>query len=157
VKDVIRCIFEEPRISIVGFDLRQDLERLYKMFPDVNPPLRENVLDVQKMSMNVLKPKKGKEFKQPSLKETCEYWLGHSIDKAEQCSNWTLRPLSDSQITYAGLDAIVVLELLKKFQSHNKDEPGHVVEKSLKVFKTNSHATVGESHVQSCRPYAVAW
>merc|ERR1711937_1120019 len=104
VKAVIRCLFENPQISIVGFDLRHDLERLYKMFPDVSPPPRGNVLDVQKISMNVLKPKKGKDFKQPSLKETCEYWLGQSLDKAEQCSNWALRPLSDSQITYAGLD-----------------------------------------------------
>lgn len=41
--------------------------------------------------------------------------LGVEMDKSEQCSDWTLRPLSNRQIFYAALDSEVLLDLYDIF------------------------------------------
>lgn len=46
-----------------------------------------------------------------SLKAVCARELGIELDKAEQTSDWTRRPLTPRQIAYAALDAEVLLEL----------------------------------------------
>ncbi|MCL2011673.1 MAG: hypothetical protein FWG75_02640 [Cystobacterineae bacterium] len=50
-----------------------------------------------------------------SLSVVCERELGSPLDKREQTSNWQRRPLSRSQITYAALDAEVLLQLWEIF------------------------------------------
>lgn len=47
----------------------------------------------------------------------CERELGRSLDKGEQTSDWTRRPLSDRQMAYAALDAEVLLPLYERFSS----------------------------------------
>jgi ATP-dependent helicase Lhr and Lhr-like helicase len=54
-----------------------------------------------------------------SLREVCARELGMEIDKREQTGNWARRPLTDSQVTYAALDAEVLLRLHARFE----DEP----------------------------------
>ena len=49
-----------------------------------------------------------------SLKYTCEEILGKSLCKYEQCSNWEMRPLKESQLHYASLDSLVCIKLFKK-------------------------------------------
>jgi ATP-dependent Lhr-like helicase len=46
-----------------------------------------------------------------SLKAVCERELGLKLDKTEQTSDWTRRPLTPRQQAYAALDAEVLLEL----------------------------------------------
>ena len=40
-----------------------------------------------------------------------EQVLGQPLDKSEQVSDWTQRPLSKSQVVYAALDAYAVLQV----------------------------------------------
>ena len=49
-----------------------------------------------------------------SLKYTCEEILGKSLCKYEQCSNWEMRPLKETQLHYAALDSLVCIKLFKK-------------------------------------------
>lgn len=51
-----------------------------------------------------------------SLREVCARELGIEIDKREQTGDWTRRPLTDSQVTYAALDAEVLIRLHAHFQ-----------------------------------------
>jgi ATP-dependent Lhr-like helicase len=37
------------------------------------------------------------------------------LDKREQTGDWTRRPLTESQVTYAALDAEVLLRLFARF------------------------------------------
>lgn len=50
-----------------------------------------------------------------TLKVVCERELGVAIDKSEQVSDWSQRPLSERQVAYAALDAEVLLQLYERF------------------------------------------
>ena len=52
-----------------------------------------------------------------SLGSVCERELDRVLDKGEQTSDWTRRPLSASQVAYAALDAEVMLELYEVFSA----------------------------------------
>jgi len=49
-----------------------------------------------------------------SLKIVTEELLGQSLCKHEQCSDWNLRPLSQTKLHYAALDALICIILYKK-------------------------------------------
>lgn len=51
-----------------------------------------------------------------SLGEVCARELGVWLDKGEQTGDWTRRPLSAAQVTYAALDAEVLLTLHGRFE-----------------------------------------
>jgi ATP-dependent Lhr-like helicase len=51
------------------------------------------------------------------LAMVCERELGFSLDKIEQTSNWSRRPLDADQLRYAALDAEVLLGLFDRFAS----------------------------------------
>ena len=52
-------------------------------------------------------------YPQPGLKTMARLKLGIDIPKEEQDSNWMLRPLRESQISYAARDATLLLPLLR--------------------------------------------
>jgi ribonuclease D len=45
------------------------------------------------------------------LSESIEKYFQLRLDKTEQCSNWCKRPLRKSQLLYAALDAVVLIDL----------------------------------------------
>lgn len=53
-----------------------------------------------------------------SLRAVCERELGLVIDKAEQTSDWTRRPLTPRQVAYAALDAEVLLGLREALRAN---------------------------------------
>ncbi len=52
-------------------------------------------------------------YPQPGLKTMAKLKLGINIPKEEQDSNWMLRPLRESQLSYAARDATLLLPLLR--------------------------------------------
>ena len=52
-------------------------------------------------------------YPQPGLKTMARIKLGLNIPKEEQDSNWMLRPLRESQVSYAARDATLLLPLLR--------------------------------------------
>ena len=72
-------------------------------------PLRvHSLVDLQAVAMG---QGQGKSKNTPSLKRVCARVLGRRLDKEQQCSDWSRRPLERSQFTYAALDAYVLLEI----------------------------------------------
>ena len=97
---------------IVGFACRQDMARL-RATPCANEEhwlgKTESVIDVQ--------PIVGR--REPSLRglglsRASEVFLGKPLDKAEQCSYWTARPLTKEQRVYAALDAWACAAIYEK-------------------------------------------
>lgn len=54
-----------------------------------------------------------------ALVQTC---FGNPLEKSEQCSNWELRPLRETQITYAAIDADVLIRLYYYLQSKSQQQ-----------------------------------
>jgi hypothetical protein len=50
------------------------------------------------------------------LGEVCERELGIYLDKSQQTSDWTVRPLADVQMRYAAIDAEVLVDLYPIFK-----------------------------------------
>ena len=61
-------------------------------------------------------------YPQPGLKTMARLKLGIDIPKEEQDSNWMLRPLRGSQISYAARDATLLLPLLRALAKEAEDK-----------------------------------
>ncbi len=72
----------------------------------------ENVLDTLRLSREI----RGKVDGGHSLKAVCARELGLEIDKTEQVSDWTRRPLTQSQQAYAAMDVELLLRLVDVFR-----------------------------------------
>jgi len=71
----------------------------------------DGVVDTRELSLRLRRTAKGH-----SLREVCARELGVELDKKEQTGDWTRRPLTESQVTYAALDAEVLLRLFAHFK-----------------------------------------
>jgi len=72
-----------------------------------------------------------------SLQAVCRHFLCELMTKESQCSDWTLRPLSDEQLTYAGLDASACLRILATME----DDWGEAAEVPLDARLVGSGAS----------------
>ena len=57
------------------------------------------------------------------LGDVCERELGVYLDKSNQTSDWTRRPLDPDQLAYAAIDAEVLLDLYDIFKPPKEPEP----------------------------------
>lgn len=77
----------------------------------------DNVVDTLELSRAV----RGKVDGGHSLKAVCARELGLELDKAEQTSDWTRRPLTKRQAAYAAMDVEVLLQLFGVFRAQPSD------------------------------------
>ena len=103
--NVFKEIFTDKKF--IGYDLKDDLVNLPN---EIMLHLQEKneLIDLQIIyKISTLESPK-------SLSEICREFFGKPLCKYEQCSNWELRPLRQSQLHYAALDAIYCSLLFKK-------------------------------------------
>ncbi len=58
-----------------------------------------------------------------SLRTVCQRELGSPLDKSEQTSDWSRRPLAKNQVAYAALDAEVLLPLFERLKDPQHELP----------------------------------
>ena len=103
-------IFEKLFINkmFICFDFEGDLENL----PDkLSKFFREKcvIIDIKKIyCIKYLK-------KCSSFSSVCKEIIGKPLCKYEQCSNWEIRPLRESQFHYAALDALLCCLVFRRF------------------------------------------
>ena len=120
LSETLSKLFLSRKIRIIGFGITQDLSKLAASFPHI-PCFHElhSVLDLQSLSRFAY-PRMPKQF-MSSLQKATSIILRKRMDKTEQCSEWNSRPLRNSQLEYASLDATILPVLLDKMLYNNPD------------------------------------
>jgi hypothetical protein len=129
---LVLWIFQQSESVVLGFSFGHDLPKLnaylhHHTNRPYTPISMEKVVDIQIVAAYYCAAKEMRLTKStmPGLKSTCARYLAsagdcnitYALDKKEQCSDWSQRPLRLSQLEYAGLDAGVLLVLLNAMSS----------------------------------------
>lgn len=105
----IKAVFHAPNIIKLGYAVHNDLERLVHSYQEIECfRTCESVLDLQKVA--------GKRTK-GGLSGLAKSVLGRYLDKKTRFSDWEGRPLSQRQLHYAALDAVVLLPIYDHMSS----------------------------------------
>ncbi|XP_045765586.1 exonuclease mut-7 homolog [Maniola jurtina] len=115
-----KSVLDNAEIIKLGFGLEQDLKEIKASVIGLsNIKVKgEGLLDLSLLWKSVINlglslPSDNEGNSLSSLVQAC---FGVPLEKAEQCSNWELRPLRKTQINYAALDAYVLLEIYNHLQ-----------------------------------------
>mmetsp|Transcript_6000 Transcript_6000/g.6553 ORF Transcript_6000/g.6553 Transcript_6000/m.6553 type:complete len:885 (-) Transcript_6000:143-2797(-) len=111
---LIYDIFRDPNIIIVGHTIQSDLKELKEnvaFTPEQQLEIR-SYCDVQAIFAD-LNPF----IKQTGLSTVVLKTLGKQLSKFEQISNWSFRPLRQTQLHYAAMDAYILVKLYQEFES----------------------------------------
>ncbi|KAF7279834.1 hypothetical protein GWI33_006692 [Rhynchophorus ferrugineus] len=116
-------LFNNCDILKLGFNMSSDFHMIKSALPHLNfNPKHLGFLDLGTLWKHVDRyPKFSFPFEVKngglSLTTLVCLCLGRKLDKSEQFSNWEKRPLRDSQIYYAGLDAYCLIEIYDVIKS----------------------------------------
>jgi len=100
---LLRWLLESEALLLLGFAFRGDLRVLQPLLGPAPLAVR-SLVDLQTLGR-----RRGEDT--PSLRKVCARSLGVHLDKAQQCSDWSRRPLEPVQLLYAAIDAHILLEL----------------------------------------------
>jgi len=110
VSDCLQSIWQSKRLVKVGFGIGNDLIRLSASYPHIHCFRRaDNVLESSSLARKVMYLQNQKHTRKitSSLSQLSVAYLGKSLRKDQQCSDWSLRPLQQTQQEYAAVDAAV--------------------------------------------------
>ncbi|CAJ1968940.1 unnamed protein product [Cylindrotheca closterium] len=121
VSGVLETLFQEKRLIKTGFKVLNDFRRLSASYPHMTEFHEiHSVVELSRTAMRVLQLTKRANIaakSTSSLAKMSEFFLKKSLDKTEQTSDWSSRPMTLSQIEYAALDAIITPYLLEHLLS----------------------------------------
>jgi prolyl-tRNA editing enzyme YbaK/EbsC (Cys-tRNA(Pro) deacylase) len=115
--EALSQLFSGRRFLKVGFHLTADLRRLAASYPHMDAfRLFHGVIELQSVARRAMQLAKIRNSRQlsTSLARLAQYFVEKPIDKEQQISDWSKRPLSVAQIEYASLDAAVAPLLFDK-------------------------------------------
>ncbi|GLE00682.1 hypothetical protein PINS_up009470 [Pythium insidiosum] len=109
---VLTPLFESTTHLKVGFGFDSDLKVLHQTFPE-QPVFRQisHFLELATLVQKTMGANVGN-----SLSNATARILGKPLDKRMQLSNWDDRPLSQSQMIYAALDAHCLVQIVKQIR-----------------------------------------
>jgi prolyl-tRNA editing enzyme YbaK/EbsC (Cys-tRNA(Pro) deacylase) len=117
LSEILGELWLSPQMVKCGYQVSSDLRLIAASYPHV-PCFREvnAVLEVStliKKALHVTKQKKSRAITM-SLAKLSEHYLGKTLDKEQQLSDWSARPLLPVQMEYASLDAAIAPALVEK-------------------------------------------
>jgi ankyrin repeat protein len=116
---ILLKLFRNPSITLVGYGVLQDLGKLAASFPHLKCFSEfVSVVDLQSISSVVYNTKFDRKATS-SLQKMTAMLLKKRLDKTQQVSDWSHRPLSEEQISYAMLDAAIIPLLLSAIFDNN--------------------------------------
>ncbi|XP_075550708.1 exonuclease mut-7 homolog isoform X1 [Dermacentor variabilis] len=121
-------VLSSNEILKLGFGIAEDLKLLSETIKCPESKVH-NVVDlcsfVEKLRCdypNLMKPVVPKERGHKGLSELTRILLGLPLNKDEQCSDWENRPLRQSQMKYAALDAFCLLQVYEELYKRAEAE-----------------------------------
>jgi 3'-5' exonuclease len=118
LNEILEKVFLSTHLFKVGFQVEQDLQKLAVSYPHI-PAFQEvcAVLEAGELATKVVRLRRQKNARllTSSLSRLTEHFLGRSVNKDQQVSDWSARPLTNEQIEYAALDALVTPILVAQF------------------------------------------
>ncbi|KAM2031126.1 hypothetical protein FF2_041673 [Malus domestica] len=121
--ELLRDAFVSPDILKLGFRFKQDLIYLSSTFSSngCEPGFDrvEPFMDITSIYNHLQDKQHGRKASKQikSLASICKEVLGISLSKELQCSDWSCRPLTEEQKTYAAMDAHCLIEIFNVFQA----------------------------------------
>ncbi|KAK4845581.1 hypothetical protein QYF36_006703 [Acer negundo] len=134
--ELLRDVFVSPDVLKLGFKFKQDLIYLSYTFCSQKCELRfdrvEPYLDIISLYNYLHYKQHGRKLpkENKSLATICKEVLGISLSKELQCSDWSHRPLTEEQKTYAARDAHCLLEIFHCFQTKVSQEGNSCIDNS---------------------------
>ena len=105
---VLAPVLGDDNVIKLGHGLCLDFKELRESYPEMVAFHNvRHILDTTKMYRK-LRPNDKKSI---SLKKLTKLFLHLNLIKAQTCSDWEIRPLSESQLHYCACDALVLLRL----------------------------------------------
>ncbi|KAF3454578.1 hypothetical protein FNV43_RR05026 [Rhamnella rubrinervis] len=104
-------ILQSPRVLKLGYNFQCDIKQLAHSYEDlVCFKHYEMLLDIQNV------------FKEPcgGLSGLAKKILGTGLNKTRRNSNWEQRPLTQNQLEYAALDAVVLVHIFRHVGNHSQ-------------------------------------
>ncbi|GAB2221881.1 hypothetical protein Drorol1_Dr00013073 [Drosera rotundifolia] len=121
---VLRDVFVREDVVKLGFRFKQDLVYLSGTFSgekrcEMGFDRIEPFIDITSIYSFLKQKETGRRVSKESksLALICQELLGISLAKELQCSDWSHRPLTEQQKTYAAADAYCLLEIFSVFQA----------------------------------------
>ncbi|KAM6170163.1 exonuclease mut-7 homolog [Rhynchocyon petersi] len=119
LSQLLKRLFSDPSITKLGYGMEGDLRSLGASCPalaDTDKEMR-GVLDLQLVHQRMRKDTLGlavHSARAPrGLSLLVQQVLGRPLDKTQQLSNWSRRPLREQQLIYAATDAYCLLEVYR--------------------------------------------
>jgi len=118
----VAALLTDATVTKLGFGGNQDVRLIAKLpaFGDFQTSETLSFIDIQALAANMRTEQRVKAghsaIEGLSLAKIGASVLGKPLDKAMQMSDWTKRPLNSQQITYAAMDAWVLLPLFDNLQ-----------------------------------------
>ncbi|XP_065569581.1 uncharacterized protein LOC136032986 isoform X1 [Artemia franciscana] len=122
-EDFLNSFYTEKSL-IIGFSFSEDLNKLEKLFPGIKEKQgsSSNLLDLLKLWGLIKKnkpevlpykdlPAEQDVRRKGGLSELVRQCFDVTLDKREQLSNWSRRPLTNAQVLYAASDAYVLIQI----------------------------------------------
>lgn len=130
-------ILHSPRVLKLGYNFQCDMHQLAHSYQKLDCFKRyEMLLDIQKV------------FKEPcgGLSGLVKKILGAGLNKTRRNSNWEQRPLTQQQLEYAALDAVVLVHLFHHIGSHSQPFDAH--DKNAKMeWKSHIASLIGDTKI----------
>lgn len=147
-------LFASPQFLKIGFQLLHDLKMLAGSYPHILAfRSLEAVLEVSaftKLAMQIEKVQNSKQYTS-SLARLTKHLSDKPMNKDQQISDWSCRPLSSAQREYAALDAAVTPFLFEKVLELGKAR----WVRELQIGRTDDDTALAESIISIHFDFAV--
>ncbi|CAK9829011.1 Exonuclease mut-7 homolog [Anthophora retusa] len=162
--ELVLTLFENKNILKLGFGIAQDMTVIRSSIPALSEmkACGQGYLDIthlwQKLVDDyqfVFPHETDDHLTKKNLSKLVELCLGQKLNKSDQFSNWEQRPLRESQIRYAALDAYCLLEVYVALeaQCEHLDIPFHDI--CFEIQHIPHHSPKKNIKIPAKKPYEI--